>query len=722
MTIIGEDFTEVSPSEPRSIETRLVAQSGKSVIGNATGVTEYPHCVAIRQKVRQASSQIFDCKRAKGILVRKSERDKIERSKSSKAVQVVPLATKTSAGGPSTKRESTVSEMWKSLISLVPVVCNTVKSELITKSAKSKIPISNNKPVAIKQIKPMQNMSDDFSRSKTTRNVLQEGFTTLIPTRCRRSKSVLVPASVKAATKTLSIEPSVNITESNGKKDSHAEAEVVITPDNLNQDEKESRTDISDVVEVHSSPQEIQPYSPNQQQPAVDTAEYNPSKDTNSANDQPPSAHPSILPQSVEIINNSTAAEGGQVNEHEGSTPINTDPNQRTFTTFLKRLLPKWGRAEDPAKFRSSVRIEPKPTPRSEAKTGFKNVIIAPPKKFRSSLKVRLSSNKRNTFIVPVKKAGSDIIENTTLPVVEPGPVTPPAGDSTEAIFPLKHFHRESIHGPSADTKAAGITKSIQNLSAEQSKLHVNQSVSVNEFPKPSKVKLLPITLLPKPLSQTQAVESQTNPKAAPVRKVLEVRKTQSQQHPKRASDIGSHFPLRYVHKESIHGKQPSVSDVKSKSMRRSSVNTKHQPAKPKPTDLIGNGAVFPLRHVHRQSINGTQPPTLGDDMGVVPIPPPLPASVKQNIGHEPVKQDGTDEQAIGAIFPLRHVHRPSIHGKPQTSVNSPDSVPEPPPLPPGMITNKLQSPKQTPVDTDNTAAIFPLKHVHRPRIHGELP
>ena len=350
MTIIGEDFTEVSPSEP--------------VIGNATGVTEYPHCVAIRQKVRQASSQIFDCKRAKGILVTKSERDKIEHSKSSKAVQVVPLATKTSAGGPSTKRESTVSEMWKSLISLVPVVCNTVKSELITKSAKSKIPISNNKPVAIKQIKPMQNTSDGRSRSKTTRSVLQDGFTTLIPTRCRRSKSVLVPASLKAATKTLTIEPSVNITESNGKKDSHAEAEVVITPDNLNQDEKESRTDISDVVEVHSS-LEIEPYSPNQQQPAVDTAEYNPSQDTNSANDQPLSLHPSLLPQSVEIINNSTAAEGGQVNENEGTTPSNTDPNKRTFTMFLKRLLPKWGRAEDPAKFRSSVRIEPKPTPRS---------------------------------------------------------------------------------------------------------------------------------------------------------------------------------------------------------------------------------------------------------------------------------------------------------------------------------------------------------------------
>ena len=234
-------------------------------------------------------------------------------------------------------------------------------------------------------------MSDNFSRSITTRCVLRDGLTTLIPTRCRRSKSVLVPASLKAATKTLSIEPSINITESNGKKDGHAEAEVVITPDNLNQDEKESRTNISDVLEVHSSPQEIQPYSPNQQQPAVDTAECNPSQDTNSANDQPPSSHPSILPQSVEIINNSTAAEGVQVNEHEGTTPINTDPNKRTFTMFLKRLLPKWGRAEDPAKFRSSVRIEPKPTPRSETKTEFKSVIIAPPKKFRSSLKVKLA-------------------------------------------------------------------------------------------------------------------------------------------------------------------------------------------------------------------------------------------------------------------------------------------------------------------------------------------
>ena len=321
-----------------------------------------------------------------------------------------------------------------------------------------------------------------------------------------------------------------------------------------------------------------------------------------------------------------------------------------------------------------------------------------------------------------MKKAGSDIMEDTTLPAVEPGPVTPPTGDSTGAIFPLKHFHRESVHGPSVDTKAAGITKSIQSFPAEQSKLHVNQSGSVNDFPKPIKAKLLPITLLPKPLSQTQAVVSQTNPKAPTVRKVLHVSKTPSQQNPRTASEIKSHFSLRHVHKDRIHGKQPSVSDVKSKFMRRSSVNTNHQPAKPKPTDLIGNGAVFPLRHFHRPSIHGTPPPTSGDDMGVIPIPPSLLAPIKLNIKHEPAKQDGPGEQAIGAIFPLRHVHRPSIHGKPQTSVNSPDSVPEPPPLPPGMIASKPQSPKQTPVDTNNTAAIFPLKHVHRPSIHGELP
>ena len=64
------------------------------------------------------------------------------------------------------------------MISLVTEVFNTFKSELITKSAKSKIPISNNKPVAIKQIKLMQNLSDGRSRSKTTRSVLQDGFTT----------------------------------------------------------------------------------------------------------------------------------------------------------------------------------------------------------------------------------------------------------------------------------------------------------------------------------------------------------------------------------------------------------------------------------------------------------------------------------------------------------------------------------------------------------------
>lgn len=742
------------------------------------------------QKVKNFT-ETLDFSSAKSILVKKSERDSTEAATSTKAVAIAPIEQSDSSKMQVAKCMAKGSAVYETLVSMTPSMCKPNASLLVTRSTKNIIePTTENKPVAIQLVH-----QDNYRRSSQVcsdmTRTIKEGIRALVPNSCQSRNKLKAIASdgTGTGTGTLDVIPAFSASDVQSNTTEEAESNPKqptlltsnTTPDPVILDDIQSHTTQSEAINVHSaSSLSYQPITA--MMPQLFPMDPGDQTMANSENglkeiDHSYPAPEAVVPPPSQFVEDHYPLTNGSKEikqTRESSLPLFS--NKKTFTTFLQRFLPKWRKATATDKYLTAIKMAPKPINKILQPT-----TIPPPRKFRNSLKVQIPNKRANTYIVPLKEVvdRSGNSPSAYISSVAHRPQVPikvlPSETNAGAIFPLRHVHRASIHG----SKIGGGDKDQQSLGVKGTPgndigavfplRHVHRESIHGTLPVSNDTKLLPVTLLPNKSSEkigatfplkhyhrdsihgTINIPNQKPVSAKhisknlvgappPLRHVLQRRDIQSSQNPNQMSDKIIHFPLKHVHRNSIHGhpKMTANSNIGSPAAVVTLIpdppplpivqKVNRNVAPQQPANTSTTGAHFPLRHIHRQSIHGKLPSPKGTKE-IIPTPPPLPKA-KINISSRPGKSIGSNVHNVGAIFPLRHVHRPSIHGQltanklnPVTQkgkVETEPNIPDPPPLPVAVVTTKKITPN-FPVKTALTnGAPFPLKHVNRPSINGK--